>query len=323
MKARLGGMVRIIISGGAPLAPHIEEFLKVTMCSPVVQGYGLTETCAASFIAPPDNFAMGGTVGPPMPVTEFCLESVPDMKKDAQGEVPEGELLLRGRSNFSGYLKMEDKTVRPRSLCLLAAPFAASRAFASAAVCFLQLRPCIGGKKVLDVAFCKHTPVSPHRCTDHDNSALAYPSSNTSKNSVNYQQRRPATRRLVQAEVLEADGWFHTGDIAQLQKNGSIKIVDRKKNIFKLSQGEYVAVEKLEGEFKKCTYVNQIWVYGSSPPLLASASCFQAFVVRAHRRGHAWHRSRACASCACIGLLPKATGLSTDVAPNSKAAFVE
>lgn len=41
--------------GGAPLARHVEDFLKVTMCCRVVQGYGLTETCAASFIAVPDE----------------------------------------------------------------------------------------------------------------------------------------------------------------------------------------------------------------------------------------------------------------------------
>lgn len=35
-------------------AGHVEEFLKVTMCAPVVQGYGLTETCAGSFISVPD-----------------------------------------------------------------------------------------------------------------------------------------------------------------------------------------------------------------------------------------------------------------------------
>ena len=40
--------------GGAPLARHVEDFLKVAMCCRVAQGYGLTETCAASFIAVPD-----------------------------------------------------------------------------------------------------------------------------------------------------------------------------------------------------------------------------------------------------------------------------
>ncbi len=55
IKLRLGGRVKLIVTGGAPLARHVEDFLKVTMCCPVVQGYGLTETCGASFIAVPDS----------------------------------------------------------------------------------------------------------------------------------------------------------------------------------------------------------------------------------------------------------------------------
>ena len=55
VKARLGGRVRLVCSGSAPLAHHVEEFLKVVMCAPVSQGYGLTETCGSSFIALPET----------------------------------------------------------------------------------------------------------------------------------------------------------------------------------------------------------------------------------------------------------------------------
>lgn len=180
-KQALGGRVRILLSGAAPLPKHVEEFLRVTSCSTLSQGYGLTESCGGCFTSIGDVYPMVGTVGVPMTTIESRLESVPEMGYDALSSVPRGEICLRGSTLFSGYHKREDLT----------------------------------------------------------------------------------------NEVV-VDGWFHTGDIGEWQPNGAMKIIDRKKNIFKLSQGEYVAVENLENVYLRCPLITSIWVYGNS---------FESFLV--------------------------------------------
>ncbi|KAB5564603.1 hypothetical protein DKX38_004657 [Salix brachista] len=177
----LGGKVRLILSGAAPLSNHVEAFLRVVSCAHVLQGYGLTETCAGTFVSLPNEMSMLGTVGPPVPNVDVCLESVPEMGYDALSSTPRGEICIRGKTLFAGYYKREDLT----------------------------------------------------------------------------------------EEVL-IDGWFHTGDIGEWQPDGSMKIIDRKKNIFKLSQGEYVAVENLENIYSLVSDIDSIWVYGNS---------FESFLV--------------------------------------------
>ncbi|VAH78001.1 unnamed protein product [Triticum turgidum subsp. durum] len=181
VKEGLGGNVRVILSGAAPLATHVEEYLRVVTCAHVLQGYGLTETCAGSFVSLPNQMSMIGTVGPPVPNIDARLESVPDMNYDALASTPRGEICIKGETLFSGYYRREDLT----------------------------------------------------------------------------------------EEVL-VDGWFHTGDIGEWQPDGSMKIIDRKKNIFKLSQGEYVAVENLENIYGVVSAIDSIWVYGNS---------FESFLV--------------------------------------------
>lgn len=66
------------------------------------------------------------------------------------------------------------------------------------------------------------------------------------------------------AEALDDDGWLRTGDVAEIAPAGMVKIIDRRKNLFKLSQGEYVSPEKLEGIYSQCLSVSQIFVTGFS-----------------------------------------------------------
>ncbi|KAH3663452.1 hypothetical protein WICMUC_005978 [Wickerhamomyces mucosus] len=70
---------------------------------------------------------------------------------------------------------------------------------------------------------------------------------------------------------LSEDGWFSTGDIVNLNEKNQLKVIDRVKNFFKLSQGEYIASEKIENIYvSNNSYINQFFIYGDS---------FQNFII--------------------------------------------
>lgn len=85
------------------------------------------------------------------------------------------------------------------------------------------------------------------------------------------------------AEAFDSEGWFLTGDVCQVYPNGSVKIIDRSKNIFKLSQGEYIAPEKIENVFALSGNVSQTMIYGDS-----LRSCCVGIVVPDKHKAKEW-----------------------------------
>uniref|UniRef100_A0A4W5K9B3 Arachidonate--CoA ligase n=1 Tax=Hucho hucho TaxID=62062 RepID=A0A4W5K9B3_9TELE len=169
----LGGRVRVMVTGAAPISPSVLNFLRASLGCQIFEAYGQTEcTAACSFTMPGD--ATSGHVGAPIPCNIVKLVDVEDMNYFASNG--EGEVCIKGKNVFIGYLKDPEKT----------------------------------------------------------------------------------------AEALDKDGWLHTGDIGKWLPSGVLKIVDRKKNIFKLAQGEYIAPEKIENVYIRSEPVAQVFVHGDS-----------------------------------------------------------
>ncbi|KAK2836887.1 hypothetical protein FQN49_006620 [Arthroderma sp. PD_2] len=67
------------------------------------------------------------------------------------------------------------------------------------------------------------------------------------------------------AKAMTEDGWFRTGDVCKVDEFGRFHIIDRRKNLLKLAQGEYVSPERLEGIYQSsCPYIAQSFVHGDS-----------------------------------------------------------
>mmetsp|Transcript_48374 Transcript_48374/g.35576 ORF Transcript_48374/g.35576 Transcript_48374/m.35576 type:complete len:198 (-) Transcript_48374:199-792(-) len=114
-KAMIGGEVRNIITGSAPISQGVQMFLRAALCSPMNDGYGQTETTAPITVHLTADGELG-TVGPPITCNEVKLQDVPELgylssDKDSEGRpLPRGELLCRGHNCFIGYYNNKETT---------------------------------------------------------------------------------------------------------------------------------------------------------------------------------------------------------------------
>ncbi|XP_059372233.1 long-chain-fatty-acid--CoA ligase 1b [Carassius carassius] len=183
VQASVGGQVRMMITGAAPISAPVLTFLRAALGCNFYEGYGQTECTAGSTVTLPGDWT-AGHVGAPLSCNDIKLVDVAEMNYYAtKGE---GEVCVRGPNVFKGYLKDPEKT----------------------------------------------------------------------------------------KEALDEDGWVHTGDIGRWLPNGTLKIVDRKKHIFKLAQGEYIAPEKIENIYIRSEAVAQAFVHGDS-----LQACLVAIIV--------------------------------------------
>ncbi|KAL2102511.1 hypothetical protein ACEWY4_001679 [Coilia grayii] len=169
----LGGRVQIMVTGAAPISPSVLTFLRACLGCQIFEAYGQTECTAGCTFAVPGDWT-SGHVGAPIPCNVVKLVDVEEMNYFASNG--EGEVCVKGKNVFVGYLKDPERT----------------------------------------------------------------------------------------AEALDSDGWLHTGDIGKWLPSGVLKIIDRKKNIFKLAQGEYIAPEKIENVYVRSGPVAQVFVHGDS-----------------------------------------------------------
>jgi long-chain acyl-CoA synthetase len=201
-KDRLGGNVRAIVTGSAPISQDTVDFLQICFCCPVIEGYGQTENGGGAAATRFDD-ASAKHVGAPYPTLEVRLDAVPDM-----GYNPDDRAVVTHPSHHEdhGHFHALDAYDFDKD----AVDAAGKAGSGQSVVTMPRGEVCLRGAPVFKGYY-----------------------------------RDPAKTK----ETLDEDGWLHTGDVGMWLPNGTLRIVDRKKNIFKLSQGEYIAPEKIENVY--------------------------------------------------------------------------
>jgi len=188
----VGGKLKGIISGSAPLSPEIQKFIQTVFKVPVRQGYGLTETCAGSACGFWGDHSTS-SVGPPTVNATIRLADWAEGnymnadKNDPNIGMRRGEVLIGGPGVSVGYL------------------------------------------------------IDP----DNPDEEL---------------QKKNETEWVV----IDGVRFFRTGDIGQIRPNGTLQIIDRKKDLWKGPNGEYVALTKVEAALQLCPFTELSMCYGKT-----------------------------------------------------------
>lgn len=110
IRSILGGEIRFMLCGGAPLSGDSQRFINICMGAPIGQGYGLTETCAGAAFSEWDDISVG-RVGPPLPCCYVKLVSWEEGGYTVSDKpMPRGEIVVGGCSVTAGYFNNEAKT---------------------------------------------------------------------------------------------------------------------------------------------------------------------------------------------------------------------
>ncbi|XP_071906669.1 long chain acyl-CoA synthetase 8 isoform X2 [Coffea arabica] len=110
IRSVLGGKIRFMLCGGAPLSGDTQRFINICMGAPIGQGYGLTETFAGAAFSEWDDTSVG-RVGPPLPCCYIKLVSWEEGGYTTYDKpMPRGEVVVGGCSVTAGYFKNEAKT---------------------------------------------------------------------------------------------------------------------------------------------------------------------------------------------------------------------
>lgn len=106
----MGGKLRMMISGGAPLSPDTHVQVKVCLCIGVVQGYGLTETTASACVTDTYDMSLGRCGAPSSSVDVRLINWEEGKYRITNKPYPQGEIVIGGDSVSKGYFKLPGKT---------------------------------------------------------------------------------------------------------------------------------------------------------------------------------------------------------------------